>query len=469
MSTYADIVAQVHADLRTLPLDVRRRIRYLSLYALPKRDRADMAQVLDGHCNGLSRETSLVHLHVVPKTEGALLRLNLDDYGWKFETWERLHESEPYFQVRTVTATTEEWVPWSGGVWTDGKTYAPGSFKVRKAETGTGTALAPWLSEGPGGREMLANVVEWTFSRLPIVDGEWFMSETATADGKKVGYYEMLGVKDLAGWEKLVRFDATLARDLEHRRTVVFSGITLQPRRIERVPTVLGAVWRTRDSADATDKHNPLRLLDDTLQFDAQEAFAPLPNGLPAWLLADAKGKLQAVAPPNVVGGDRTGRVNDTRLHVGLSCIRCHFGSAKYEQGIRDFNAIPIRKIKALDPKKLRELSRLFLRNVEPAVARDRADYRTAVKAATGWETQEYAEAYGEAYGRYDGRVTPEMAARRCGVPLMEFVDRLMAYDDATGNLDPLASILVGGASIPRRQFEEVFPVLMTSIRSIKR
>lgn len=450
-------VAQAHADLSRLTPELRARVRYLSLHNLPEADRVEAAQVLNGHCNSLSRESDLAPLQAVPGTAGGLLRVHLDDYGWETATWEKLAGADPWYHVQVETVE-----PWPGGVWRDeGKFYPAGAFTYKT----TKGALAPWLITGPAGKQQIADVIGWTGSKAPIVRADWFFAQTAAQEGRRVGYYDFLGVKDQKGFEQLVRFDGKLAAKLEHRRVVVFSGITLQPRRVERTATVLGGLWRTFDNVTGTDKHNPLRVLDNDFQHDATEQFAPLPNGLPAWYLGNAQGQRQDKAPDNVVRGDHTG--SDSRLHVNLSCVRCHF-SAKEENAIKDVGELKIGKLAAVDYEKFRELRRQYLRDVAPVLKNDRANYAAAVKEATGgMDTQSYGSAYGRFYARYeDARVDLARAAADLEVAPKQLAEALQKYD-ATGRLDPVLSVIAGGGVVGVRQWEEVVPAAHTALKGV--
>src|SRR5262245_15169006 len=237
----ADSVRWAAADAVRAGPGSRGRLRYLDLGAVPAAERPDLIQVLAGHVNGLSREPELVPPVVVPGTGGALLRINLDDYGWPDEVWESLAEVSPYHHARV-----REWFtgPWPGGTWPPGRDggiyYAPGAFQWQRPRIRT--ALAPWLSEGAGGARAAADLAEATGSRAPIVSAPWFLWQTAVQAERKPGYYDFLGVKDVASFHKLIRFNAKLASELEQRRVVIFSGVTQEPRRVERTHTVLGGL-----------------------------------------------------------------------------------------------------------------------------------------------------------------------------------------------------------------------------------
>jgi len=461
-----DSVRWAAADAARAGPGSRGRLRYLDLGAVPPAERPDLIQTLAGHLNSLSREPELVPPVVVPGTGGALLRINLDDYGWPDQIWESLAEVSPYHHARI-----KEWFtgPWPGGTWPPGQAggtyYPPGAFAWERPRLRT--ALAPWLSEGPAGARAAADLVTATGSRAPIVSGPWFLWQTAIQEGRQPGYYDFLGIKDQKGFEKLVRFDPKLAKDLEQRRVVIFSGITQEPRRAERTNTVLGGLWRTFDSAQAVDKHNPLRVLNGELEYDVSEQIAPLPNGLPGFLLVNAQGARQNIAPPSVVAGDRASG-KDAQLHVGLSCVRCHL--AGKSQVIIPIDAVPIRALRSLDYDKLRELRRQYQRDLAPLMDQDRRGYAAALKAATGWQASQYATAYSRHYQRYDeAQVDAAWAGRDFGRTGAEVRAALARYDQLTGRLDPVLTVIANGGRVPIRQWQEAVPQFWTSIRGAGR
>jgi len=426
-----------------IPPETAKYTRYLDLGSVPEGERPDLIQVLSGHVNGLSREARIVPPHLVPGTRGALLRLDLRDYGWDLEVFGSLAEASPYHHIRVEKYSGKD--AWRNSV------------------------LAPWLSEGPGAAEAVKLLAERTRSRAPIVSGRWFLWQTATSEGKTPGYYDFLKVKDLKTFQQLIRFDRATAKELEHYRVLAFSGVTQEPRRLIADATVLGTYWHTQDNAAAVGNQNPLNVLDEALKFDVSEQFAPLPNGLPAWLLVDGGGKRQDKAPDSIVGAERRTR-KDLRLQVGLDCIYCHLSGKR--SGIIDAGAEPIRKLSAVDYDKFRELQRRYTRGValERRIAADRAGYAAAVLEATGLTPGAYSDAYIREFGAFDeARVDAAWAGRDLGLTGPELARALRDYDTATGQLLSSLSGLAAGRSIPRRQWEEALPQAWLAIKGVKR
>lgn len=442
--TPADTFAVVHADLAKLPPEARLRVRYLDLRTVPDAMRAETIKVLAGHCNQLSRLPILT----APVRVGHCLRVTLDDYGWDPLVWDRLSEEEPYYTIRVEQ-------DWPGGVYPyDGKHYAAGAFRVRKAYP------AVWCGE------KAAEVWTWTGSLAPVVDACWFFNRTAAQAERIVGYYDFLGVKDEATFQQLIGFDRKKAEAFrfEVREAVADSGVTLQPRAISRHDALGGGYWRSLDFKTAINEKNPLRVIgrETERHYDASEQFGVLPNGLWATGLFDAKGVRQDYAPPDIAS-DGQSKSHDKRVHVNVSCCRCHAegGLRPIDGWVRNLLAPPV-ALRTTDYKASLELKQQYVRRLEPFLERDRGQYEAAIKEISGMDGKTYAKAYGAFWEHYeDGRIGIEQAAASLGVKVEDFRGKMI--EAAKGNaLDPvLAVFLLEGPrrrTIGIRQWEEVYP-----------
>jgi hypothetical protein len=392
-----------------------------------------------------------------------VLRIDLRWYGWEPETWEKL--VDPYARYPLDASNVEKIWP-AGKPWIDGKTYKE-PFKYVDKRTAAQQAIAPHLALAPSSPDKIKDVVAWTRSSAPMVRADWFHVQTATQEGKVPGYYDFRGIKDEATYFASVRFDRKLADQTEHVRAALFSGITHQPRRVSRTNGVLGAMHESFDSEAAIGRKNPYVVLDETLEFDITEKYAPGLNGWPVWYLGDSKGKRADKALDNIVGGDLFGiqyapagsKPHDTRLQINLSCVSCHF-SQLHENGVKFANASHIKKLGDPDPDVYERLARQYLRDLKTPVAQDRLGYLTVVKETTGWEPAEYAVEYRTAHSLYEfGRIGLVQAAREMGVPVDRLRIAFTAYAAATGDrLDPILSTLRDNGEVPRRQWEYAFP-----------
>lgn len=463
LPTAADAMAAAHADLAKLPAAARYDYRYLSLHNLTAKERADFAPVLAGHCNQLSR-TSIIER---PRSiaGGLLLRVNLRDYRWDAATWERL--TDPYFSV--VLVKEQEYGYYDHrGAW----------VRTRIAREKQ-PALAPWLAEAPCTKEQVAEVAAWTGSRAPVVRADWFMNQTAAqAERDGSGYYDFLGVKDEATFQAIGGFDRKTAEAFrfELREAVSVSGVSLQPRAITRHDSLGGGYWRSLDFKLAKDDKNPLRVLGRDVEkaYDASEQFIHLPNGFWATGLFDRAGKRQDFAPPDIAS-DSASKSNDRRVHVNVSCLRCHAdgGLQDIDGWARNILAGPPLDLRSYDYEKAVELKQQYARRLEPFLARDRLVFETAVLEATGLTAKVYSSRYAAAWERYeDAKVTAEMAARDVGLDVETFRTRLLTYAKVTGNLDPVLSVFAlkgpRERAIGIRQFEESYPILQSVIRGFR-
>jgi hypothetical protein len=455
----ADVVALAAADAATLAPSVQVQARWLSLHNLPAASRAEAAQILGGHLNSLSREPDVVR--PVPVARGMLLRISTEDYGSAFAVaWEKLADQEPYFHVTTLSATEDEyeevtvefgfWVTPAGEKYTGRKRAEKDTWertrlekeRRKKPKVKTGR-LAPWLLRTPKEKAALEYLIGVTESDSPIITAEWFVVQTAIQDQRKPGYYDFLGVKDEATFQRLVGYterdiDPSFLREV--RESVAVSGVTLQPRAIERKEKVGGALWRTRDIRVAKDKSNPLRVLDDKLVFDATEQYGHLSNGLWAMFLGNAKGERQDSAP-DFIASDSTAPHNDRRVHIYLSCARCHSASGLQEIDgwVRGVLNAPPNFLAAADIKEAKRLRQQYVRRLEPHLVADRKRYSDALLEATGGLTPEkYASGLALLWKtQAEDAVTVDRAARDLGCSVKELQDALAAQGAA---VDPTLS-----------------------------
>lgn len=460
------------ADLASLPPNLRPVTRYFTLGSVPSVDRERWTKVLSFHCNALSTESDIVSPVIVPNAAGSILRVNLLDYGWKTETWEALAEVEPYFHAKLEQETdglVDQWFARKGadGKWYDyEKRQVPGKVKKNRI-----TAIAPWVAVTPASSLAAQQAVELSGSAIPIVDGRWFIWQTAIQTDRKPGYYDFIGIKDKATFDALIGFDAKLAekaKRVEMLEAVAESIVTLQPRRIGAFPAISGSYWQTFDNREAVDEHNPLRILNGGFKFDATEVFGHLPNGLMMWGLFNADGVRQDTAP-DFIASDATAHGTDRRVHAGLSCVRCHgvhSGIQPVDGWARGLFKGPL-KLQSPDYEKLKDLRQKYLRDLQGPMATARQTYSDAIKQACGLEAKELAAAYGQAFAEYDVPVTVERAARDAGLTVEEFVGRLRAYLVVHGQIDTVvAAFIQKGKTVGVRQYHEAFPVMMQALRS---
>jgi hypothetical protein len=206
--------------------------------------------------------------------EGAVLRIDLRDYGWTHHTWNRIVASYPY-GARTLTREED---------------------RIR--------ALSGVL--------------------LPYIRLDWFVANASMP----ALYHDILQLPDtLDRLEDFLRVDSAVNVQIARARRfgVRNSGVSRNNRAVERHPTAFGAYWKSFDFATNRIESNIFRNPID-LDPDGGEIIFNLPNGLQAYLIVDRQGKRIADAPVNIVR-DRT-NADDPVVHNGRSCISCHIKGA---------------------------------------------------------------------------------------------------------------------------------------------
>lgn len=451
ISSPAGAVAMALADAKALPSGIREKTRYLTLFHFPKNELVNARKILSFHANSLSREPEIVIPRQVADT---LFAIVLDEYGWSKETWERFAESDPYFHVLIEIPEVQELGFWQGEKW----------LKTRDVKTGKIIripASAPWLDV-----KEIAELINLTQSQCPILRADWFIIQTAIQEGRKVGYYDMLGLgKNRDGFETLVGFDRkhAIALGKEIGSVVASSSVALNNRQLFRFQAITGAYWESRDVRDNRDAHNALRMLNGDYKHEVEEIFGTLPNGLFAVFLSNEKGTRADYVPPEIAA-DGTSTGSDRRVHVGLSCVRCHV------EGIRPIDCWARRTysndiiLSSHDPAKTRRLKRLYLSDINSLIRRDQQDYATVLKTVNGLTTKENADIYASFWSRYvDQPRTIEDVERETGYSRQQIIAALRERRNA----DP---ILLGLAkenpqSIRSEHWEEAFSILMGYIR----
>ena len=151
------------------PKENRKYLRYLTSYGVKNTRQDIFEKVQTFHVNQLSRNRLFYHpLKVTP----VLYRIDLRNYRWKAETWEKLYGVEPHFHEQPLTPLPETLInaqlpakveqdvveekevkvekPWPGGVWEGG---GPEQGKY----------FPPWSFQDPGSREEVCPRVRLRF------------------------------------------------------------------------------------------------------------------------------------------------------------------------------------------------------------------------------------------------------------------------------------------------------------------
>lgn len=469
----AAAVETAHADLVQVRVDRQPSTRYLSLYHVQdKEELAKWDQALSFWANSLSRESEIVRPRRITPN---LWRVDLGDYRWDANVWERLAKVEPYFTVKIVEVTqarpartVREY--WKGGTNpADGKHYDAGWYDMKyPAQPGkqvTKAALAPWLPAKAS--QALALACQ---SQVPVVRLDWWLHQVTVAADRQAGYYDWLnlGAKE-ADFQGLIGADVAKARELrkETRALVSRSIVTLNNRAMGRVPTLTGVYWFTQDFAASTERKNTLRLLDPDFDPDASEQYGTLPNGLFAFWLQDGRGARQNTAP-DTIASDGQARGTDRRVHVGLSCVRCHV------EGIRPVNDWARRVYQppfALEDRDFEESKRKrsqYLSDLTGKIKRDQQDYAEALRQVNGLTPAANAKLVADLWDWYAERdrsladVAGEVGTKG------DVLTEALKTEARTTQLDPVLAGLLQGVEMRPEHLEEVFALLNEILRRHK-
>lgn len=421
-SSPADAVSAAYLDLKKVPEQDRKYVRYQQVP--PLKDLDTFLKVHSFQVNSLSREATLRRSKdclVAPN----LLRLDLRNYQWDPELYDKLSEADPYFHV-LVQAEEEEVVevPWPGGVWKEdgpdkGKYFPPNAFKtqrkVKSPKKKAQAATAPWLPA-----DKVSFLVEETQSKAPVLRADWFLVQTGIQRGRVLGYYSLLKLKSRDDFWKLIGFNQKEAQERfrEIASIVRSSGVSEFPRQVYRFGANDFGYWQTRDVFDETVKNrNAVNALNGDLAHDAEEHYGFLPNGLFAYYLSNAKGEQQDYAPPEV-GGDHSSTNNGIRIHIFKSCVTCH------KEGLRplkDYGRKLFRgptQLVTYDQKKFQRLSQLYLQPLLRWYDRDTQDFAKTLAELNGpdWTPAKNAEEYSKFWKKWaEDEVSLEQAALELG------------------------------------------------------
>lgn len=469
----AEAVVSASNHIAKVPNQDRSYIRYFSIYNIPDKDRSTFLKVLAFHCNSLSRKAKLTHPQPVDKN---LLYVDLRDYKWNIEVWEKLAQVEPFFHaILEVTEEKYESSPWPGGDW-EGRYYPPNSFNYQKKvkKTKKQSVLAPWLPV-----KEVKYLASETESVVPIVRADWFFRQTAINEERVAGYYSFLDFKSRDDYFKLIDLDIKKAKEREREVSSIFqrSGVARFNRQIDRFGALDAGAWRTRDVLrKQTQEFNAVNNLNGDFRHDAEEHYGFLPNRLFVFYLSDKNGKQQDKAPPEI-GPDTTSTSNDGNIHIGLSCIRCHVEGLRplKDYGRKLFQGST--KLVVYDKEKFERLERLYLLPLQNDYDDDLAKYVRALIQLNGadWTPARNANSYKQVWKMAnDDDVTLEVAVRELGggITKEKLVAALRGYASpppaGLGQLVPnalLAFMKEEPLPMLRDHWDECFPIVINAVK----
>ena len=212
--------------------------RYLSLANVPAEKRPKFTQVLNFVVNSLSRRQSMVFVTPVNGSNGCVARLNLREYRIEPSAWDTLAtKGSGPVRVTTKEDQPEPYYTFSLGAAKIRKVHrkdAAGNLLYMNGDTSQpvyddvagGLAAGTWF-DIVGYKALCAA----TSTEYPILRADWFIANASL----NPGYSEMLGIRTLEEFNKLVRY-RTEDDDLSGRAVVADSQlVSLHQRGIEEI------------------------------------------------------------------------------------------------------------------------------------------------------------------------------------------------------------------------------------------
>lgn len=457
-------LAAALADAESLPPERRLKTRYLDATYWRIGEIATLENPLAFHTNQLSRSRRLVPLK---RLDGQVYRIDLEEYGWDPAVWEKFANLDPYFHEQVLVDELQEY-----GYYQNGKWVSTG-FK----KTGKQVFKSQFALDGRYDCEQMKRLAKLTYSNAPLLDAVWWFGQTCRQidlQGKDngVGYYNFLGVKDRKTFFAIGELDEakSIKGGFDLRGVLGKSGINQHGRQVGWFKAYYGAAYYTLDADQSIGRANPIRNLGrGDFKHKAEEWYIGLPNGLWAFFLGDQDGKIQNTAP-DFIGADKSplNIGGDGRIHICLSCIRCHT-----ESGLRpvdDWARRVLRNPAQLavdDYKKFLELTSQYFENLNEQIEADRAVYAKAVAKVNGLSPLENAKAYANLWSYYaDREYGSREIADLMGVSEERLLHSLKNYAKAyKGRID---LVLVGLLAIPQEPMRvEHAEELLTTIWQI--
>ena len=425
--TEAEVQELILADLEKQENRKRRFTRYFSLAALANAGAGDdelttYRRAMGKLLNSLSWHPRITLPHPIDPA-GLVLRIDLRDFLWDANLWNRLLADYPY------------------GVLLD-------SAAARAVLIGTAT-------------------------RMPCVRADWFIANASRAPL----YYDLLQIPtNAAELERQLRVDVALNIQQERVARAGFngSGISKNNRVLERHDAQTGAYWRTYDF-EAVPQNLIERdiLLPDrrnlfayplgpgfgevSFQHAAGEIIFNLPNGLHAYMLVNANNVRQDKGATAIVSDPKR---PDRAVEAGISCMACHARGINFKDDqIRDHLA---KNRKAFSRKDAELIRALYVpkEKMHALMQEDAERFRKAVEK-TGNHV-ESAEVVMSMTLRYEADVDLPALAAEVGMKPEQLLPRLAASEGLARNLGALK---VHGATVSRQVVVQSFADLVRELR----
>ncbi|MCS6977981.1 MAG: WD40 repeat domain-containing protein [Gemmatales bacterium] len=415
----ADVQEMILDDLMRMDRRARRFQRYFTLTHLHNAGASEeelgiYRQALAKLVNSLSWHPKITRPVPIDPAQ-TILRIDLRDFQWDANLWNRILSEYPYGLV---------------------------------PDSGTGRAVCIATS-----------------SRLPMVRADWFL---ATASRPPL-YHDLLQLPTTAAeLERQLRLDVAqnILQERVARAGFTDSGVSRNNRMIERHYAVHGAYWKTYDfeavPQNLVERQNLLPdrrnlfafplgpgFAERTFQHVGGEIIFNLPNGLHGFMLVDAlgnridKGPIAIVSDPNRP---------DRAVETGISCFSCHVSGILFKDDqIRDHVA---RNPAAFSATEAELVSSLYVprETMRRLMTEDAERYRQAVeKTGAGVQNPEQINVCTR---RYESSLDLRAAASEVDMQPEELAKLIRQSELLSRNLGGLA---VPGGTVSREVFVQAF------------
>jgi mono/diheme cytochrome c family protein len=425
--TEAEVQDWILADLEKQEKRSRRFVRYLNLAPLANAgagedELASYRHALSKLLNSLSWHPRITQPQPIDRG-GLVLRVDLRDFLWDANLWNRLLADYPY------------------GV----------------------------LLDSAAARAVLID----TATRMPCVRADWFLANASRAPL----YYDLLQIPtNAAELERQLRVDVVQNIQQERVARAGFngSGISKNNRVLERHDAQNGAYWRTYDF-EAVPQNLIERdiLLPDrrnlfayplgpgfgevSFQHTAGEIIFNLPNGLQGYMLVNANNVRQDKGATAIVSDPKR---PDRAVEAGISCMACHARGINFKDDqLRDHVA---KNRKAFSRKDAELIRALYVpkEKMRALMEEDAERFRKAVEK-TGNHV-EGAEVVMSLTLRYEADVDLPALAAEVGMKPEQLLPRLAASEGLARNLGALK---LPGATVARQVVVQSFADLVRELR----
>lgn len=261
--------------------------------------------------NSVSTGSRVVPVTPLEGTEGAIVRIDMRDYGWTAEVWNAITLGQYTERARR-----------------SGFTQAAFTDLAKVYPYGIDPTTDPLLG-------VIADAVG---SPVPIMRADWF-----THFGSEAPYYDMfLGLTEkISDLERQIGLD--VEREIQSRRVIRAamlpgaSGVSDHNRMLERFELPRGGYyWKSYDFA-GDDGRQSLSLYPDgpkelsytpsgleAFEHDGGEMIFSLPNGLQGYYLSESNGDRLLVGPASIVSFRTKPIGKGVEIENARSCFDCH-------------------------------------------------------------------------------------------------------------------------------------------------